>query len=505
MGVGVSTWRLANAVSSRRQLGVVSGTGLDTVFVRRLQDGDSGGHLRRASEHFPLPDIAPEVLRRHYLPDGRHGAPYKVLPTYRLGSSAARERLTMLASFVEVFLAKEGHDGPVGINLLTKIQLPTLSSLYGAMLAGVDVVLMGAGIPREIPAALDALAEHEPASLRFDVEGDTSDVTELMRFDPRTYLVGPMPSLPRPSFLAIIASSSLAKVLARKASGRVDGFVIEGPTAGGHNAPPRGEKTFNDRGEPLYGIRDVVDLDKVKELELPFWLAGGFGAPGRLQEALAAGAAGIQVGTLFAFCDESGLTADLKASVLSHAVRGAVDVFTDPLASPTGFPFKTVRWADDPATGTERQRVCDLGYLRNAYRTPHGRPGLPMCRGARGRVRAEGWLSGGDAGTCLPVQRPHGRYRPRASTLERCGRTAAHHDRRRSDAGCRPVGGPVPLLSGRRDRLSAHRQRSRVDRLTAAQCRPPPRMSRPMAHPNGPERHGPIGSAKPMVDRASGR
>jgi nitronate monooxygenase len=372
MGVGVSTWRLANAVSSRRQLGVVSGTGLDTVFVRRLQDGDDGGHLRRASEHFPLPDIARDVLRRYYLPEGRQGAPYKVLPVYRLSSSAARERLTMLASFVEVFLAKEGHDGPVGINLLTKIQLPTLSSLYGAMLAGVDVVLMGAGIPREIPAALDALAEHEPASLRFDVEGDAPDATELMQLDPRAHLVPPLPSLRRPTFLAIIASSSLAKVLARKASGRVDGFVIEGPTAGGHNAPPRGEKTFNDRGEPLYGIRDVVDLGKVKELDLPFWLAGGFGAPGRLQEALAAGAAGIQVGTLFAFCDESGLTADLKASVLSHAVRGSVDVFTDPLASPTGFPFKTVRWAEDPATGIERQRVCDLGYLRNAYRTPTG-------------------------------------------------------------------------------------------------------------------------------------
>jgi len=111
MGVGVSTWRLANAVSSRGQLGVVSGTGLDTVFVRRLQDGDTGGHLRRAAEHFPLPDVAPDVLRRYYLPDGRRGAPYKMPPMFRLGSSVARERLTMLASFVEVFLAKEGHDG----------------------------------------------------------------------------------------------------------------------------------------------------------------------------------------------------------------------------------------------------------------------------------------------------------------------------------------------------------------------------------------------------------
>ena len=37
MGVAVSGWRLAHAVSSLGQLGVVSGTALDQVFARRLQ------------------------------------------------------------------------------------------------------------------------------------------------------------------------------------------------------------------------------------------------------------------------------------------------------------------------------------------------------------------------------------------------------------------------------------------------------------------------------------
>ena len=46
MGVAVSNWRLANAVSRAGQLGVISGTGMDTVLVRRLQDGDPGGHMR---------------------------------------------------------------------------------------------------------------------------------------------------------------------------------------------------------------------------------------------------------------------------------------------------------------------------------------------------------------------------------------------------------------------------------------------------------------------------
>jgi NAD(P)H-dependent flavin oxidoreductase YrpB (nitropropane dioxygenase family) len=377
MGIGVSNWRLARAVSLRGQLGVVSGTLVDTVLVRRLQDGDAGGHMRRAMEQFPLPGVAAAVLRRYFRPRGRPGTPYAMLPMYRQGVAQGREQITMLANFVEVLLAREGHDGPVGLNLLTKLQLPTLAALYGAMLAGVGYVLMGAGIPREIPAVLDAFAERRPASLRLDVEGVSPDRGERMTLDPAAYWDGSPPSLQRPAFLAIIASNSLATMLARKASGRVDGFVIEGPTAGGHNAPPRGAPQFNERGEPLYGERDEVDPERIRELGLPFWLAGGTGSPAALRQARARGAAGIQVGTLFGYAEESGIAEDLKRSVLAHAARGAVDVFTDPLASPTGYPFKVVRWPADPVASAPelRSRVCDLGGLRVPYVRPDGRLG----------------------------------------------------------------------------------------------------------------------------------
>jgi nitronate monooxygenase len=206
---------------------------------------------------------------------------------------------------------------------------------------------------------------------------------EQISLDPAEYWTTLPPPLKRPKFLAIVASNSLATMLARKSSGRVDGFVIEGPLAGGHNAPPRGKPMFNPRGEPVYGERDDVDLLKILELGLPFWLAGGAGRPERLREARAAGAAGIQVGTLFAYCDESGLTKELKRSVLAGALKGEVQVFTDPVASPTGYPFKVVQWSDDPAALIARERVCDLGYLRVAYRTPGAKiryrcPGEPV-------------------------------------------------------------------------------------------------------------------------------
>ena len=369
MGIGVSNWRLANAVARLGQLGVVSGVAIDTVLARRLQDGDPGGHMRRAMERFPIPGVAAEALKRFFRPGGREpGKPYTLLPMYQQEVSVARDQFSVLSSFVEVTLAKEGHAGPVGINLLTKIQMGNLAFLYGAILAGVDYVIMGAGIPREIPGALDALAQHQPAQLRLEVEDAAPGQAEALVFDPALHWTAAAPPpVVRPRFLPIIASNLLATMLVKKATGRIDGFVIEGPTAGGHNAPPRDRGVSAETGEPLYGPRDEVDLARIRELGLPFWVAGSEGRPDRLRVALAAGAAGIQIGTLFAYCDESGITEPLRRSVLEAALRRKVRVRTDARASPTGFPFKRVSWEGDPAVGVARQRICDLGYLRDAY------------------------------------------------------------------------------------------------------------------------------------------
>jgi nitronate monooxygenase len=379
MGIAVSNWRLAREVSLLGQMGVVSGTAVDSVLVRRLQDGDLGGHVRRAMEAFPWQDTVSDVLKRYFEPDGRPaGVPYKLLAMYRATSARARQEVTVLANFVEVWLAKEGHTGPVGVNLLTKVQMPNLASLYGAMLAGVDYVLMGAGIPKEIPGALDRLAQHEEARLRLDVDGaSASDPAEYLRFDPReSWRHGPPVEIGRPNFLPIVSAGSLALMLARKANGRVDGFVVEGPTAGGHNAPPRGSISYNERGEPVYGERDRCNMQQMRDIGLPFWLAGSAGSPEGLRHALEQGAAGIQVGTLFAYTDESGLDTELKRRVLEQAQTGEIDVVTDAIASPTGFPFKVVQLEGTnalPVMYEARERVCDLGYLRTAYRRQDGR------------------------------------------------------------------------------------------------------------------------------------
>ena len=377
--MGVSNWRLAQAVSKLGQLGVVSGTALDSLFVRRLAEGDPWGDMRRGLDAFPFPDMARRIWNEYFTPGGKAPeASYPNLPMHQRNSPRKLVELCMVSNFVEVFLAREGHKNPVGINFLEKVQMPHLASIYGAMLAGVGYVLMGAGIPLHIPGVLDAFAAHHAAEYKLNVTGAQPGEDTQMHFDPADFAEGTLPVLHRPRFLAIISSNTLANTMLRRASGRVDGFVIEGPTAGGHNAPPRGKLQLNAAGDPVYGERDQVNIPELRELGVPFWLAGGYGNAEKLREALDMGAAGVQMGTAFAFSEESGMRPDLKKSLINQAIAGTGVVFTDPLASPTGFPFKVAQLEGTSSSlpiYQERKRVCDLGYLREAYSTGDGKLG----------------------------------------------------------------------------------------------------------------------------------
>ncbi len=377
MGVAISNWRLARAVSQLGQLGVVSGTGLDNVMIRRLQDGDKNGYVRMALEEFPNQALVKTALEKYFVANEKKHA-YKVASLPSSLGAMGTDFLSVLAAFVEVWLAKQGHNGMVGINLLTKIQTHTLPTLYGALLANVDYVLMGAGIPRDIPDVLEKLSLGGPATLKLEVSGALQGESFTLEFDPNEIQAAPR-LLTRPYFLPIIASNVLATMLARKCSTGISGFIVEMPSAGGHNAPPRGEVHLDGLGQPIYGTRDEVDLVQLKALGYPFWLAGGTGSPQALQTALKQGATGIQVGTLFAYAQESGFAPELKQAVLEQIQTNAIRIFTDPRASPTGFPFKVVEVPNTLSENTvfaTRARVCDLGYLREAYRLEDGSIGF---------------------------------------------------------------------------------------------------------------------------------
>ena len=377
MGAGVSDWKLANSVASVGQLGVISGTALDSVMVRRLQLGDAGGHMRRGLAAFPVPAVAQRILDRYFKSESEADEkPRKLIPGFRIDPTANVVDLTIAANFVEVFLAKEGHQGHVGVNYLEKIQMPNLTSMFGAMLAGVDNVLMGAGIPRTIPGILDALAEWKPVEMRINVEDTDKDDAYFSRFDPlewiRSHLPDmELPKLKRPDFFPIISSNVLALTLAKKSTGKVNGFIVERHIAGGHNAPPRGGMKLNENNEPIYGAKDEANLAQLSKMGIPFWLAGGGSSETGLKDALAQGATGIQVGTAFAYSDESGFDPAIKKRVLEKVKTGDAKIFTDSRGSPTGFPFKVVQLEDtlwDDEVYQSRKRICDLCYLRHPYK-----------------------------------------------------------------------------------------------------------------------------------------
>ena len=271
----------------------------------------------------------------------------------------------MAGGFVEVWLAKHiaairsEAPGPIGINLMEKLKQPTLSALYGAELAEVDIVLVGAGIPYNIPEYLSALGDRQPVTMRLDVT--KASQRHEMTFDPSDYPLPSTTKLIKPAFLAIVASNTLVKALSQH-DNPPNGFVIEGPVAGGHNAPPRNKVE--------YGERDLVNLEDVAEFGHPFWLAGGYDSPEKLKEAQDCGANGIQVGTAFLMSRDSALDPEVRGKIIDRVIGGGVEVVTNMKASPTGLPFKVVQLPgtlSDTETYEDRSRKCDLGFLREAY------------------------------------------------------------------------------------------------------------------------------------------
>ena len=189
MGVGVSGWQLARAVSTAGQLGVVSGIALDHVYARRLQLGDQGGHVRRAFAAFPHQRVAERALERHFIEGGKPAdRPFNLLPMRAVQMAPEVLELLILANFAEVYLAKEGHPGLVGINYLYKIQMPLLASLYGAMLGGVDYVLVGAGSPAPIPGILTRLANNDDVTLDLHTFYASAEQRFSSELRPRTLL-----------------------------------------------------------------------------------------------------------------------------------------------------------------------------------------------------------------------------------------------------------------------------------------------------------------------------
>jgi NAD(P)H-dependent flavin oxidoreductase YrpB (nitropropane dioxygenase family) len=377
MGVFISGWRLAKIVSMLDQLGTVSGVVVERVVARLLQLGDPGGHIRRALSHFPFPWAAEKVINAFYVEGGiPKKTPFKAVPVFTVNPSDLLICLTVCASYAFVWLSKEGHDKPVSINYLEKVAMPHVYAITGAMLADVDYITMGAGIPLQIPGVINDIAEGRPASYRVKVIGKNI-ASHTMEFDPAKFFGGALPPIKKPGFIPIVASNMLADMLAMKLpEGSISKLVVELWTAGGHNAPPR-KIIFGENGEPLpiYGPRDIVDFKKITALGFPWYVGGSYASPKKLRWAQSVGAAGIQVGSILALSDDSDMDPKIRQQARRLGFEGKLVIRTDMRISSTTFPFKVAvlkGTLSEKEIYDERCRICNQGALVTLYERPDG-------------------------------------------------------------------------------------------------------------------------------------
>ena len=180
----------------------------------------------------------------------------------------------------------------------------------------------------------------------------------------------------------------------RKSNGRVDGFVVELPVAGGHNAPPRGQVTLNSRGEPIYGLRDERTCS-IADIGLPFCLAGGYASPEGLARAQGRAPAAFRWAP-------SSPSARNPASPRTPRETHALVATMPPASSP-------IRWPPPPA------------FPSKSSKCPAHSPTPPFICGSRLRPRL--------LRSALPTRRRHGRLPLPGRTPRRLRQEGRRHRR----------------------------------------------------------------------------
>ncbi len=272
MGVGVSLYPLAQAVAKEGGLGLVSSACLDRLVTKRT---------------------------------GNKHSSYE----------GARE---------EVARAKDAG-GFAGINIMVALVRDYEESVRGALDAGADAIISGAGLPLGLPAI----------------------------------------QKPKDTALIPIVSSARALELICKKWERLhyrpDAVVLEGPLAGGH-----------------LGFKiDQIDLDAnllenlfppVKDMarkygDFPVIVAGGIYTHGDIVRFLRMGADGVQMGTRFLATEESSATARYKQAVV--AAKEEDIVVADRPGSPCGLPFRVIKQSPMYVSAQQQLRKpkCDKGYV----------------------------------------------------------------------------------------------------------------------------------------------
>lgn len=279
MGVGVSLHPLAIAVAKEGGLGVISSACLDRIVSKRL---------------------------------GKKVSAYE-------------------AAYIEVSVAKQ-NGGFVGINVMGALARDYNDSVRGALDAGVDAIISGAGLPISLPTIQNPK--------------DTA-------------------------LIPIVSSSRALDIICKKwqkVGYRPDAVVLEGPLAGGHLGFKVDEIDLE--SNKLENLLPPVKELAMKYGDFPVIVAGGIYSHEDILKFLALGADAVQMGTRFLATVESSATEQYKQAVVM-AKPEDIYVAVRP-GSPCGMPFRVLLSAPmfQSCRLGIRKPKCDKGYV--LQKSPEG-------------------------------------------------------------------------------------------------------------------------------------
>ena len=292
MGVGVSAHRLAGTVASLNAVGTIA-----SVDLRRLH-----------------PDLMERTARN------------REMSNCQLKSSINDANLVALDR--EIKAAKEIADGRgmVAVNIMRAVS-EYAAHARQACKSGIDAIVMGAGLPLDLP--------------------------ELTADYPKVALI---PILSDVRGIALVIKKWLRK-------GRLpDAIVIEHPRyAGGHLGAAR----ESDLGDPRFDFETVIPgaLEALRELgvapeTIPLIPAGGINSPEKVAKMFALGASAVQLGTPFAVTQEGDAHPNFKR-VLAEAKPEDIVTFM----SVAGLPARAVRtpWLANYLKRAEKLSAAAVG------------------------------------------------------------------------------------------------------------------------------------------------
>ncbi len=233
----------------------------------------------------------------------------------------------------EIVAAKAATEGIIGVNImvaLTDHESLTLTALD----AGADVLFIGAGLPLKVPQLLT------PERLR----------DESVRIVP------------------IVSSSRAADLICRtwkKYDCIPEGFVVEGPKAGGHLGFKR--EQLEDQAYALEALvpETIAALEPYRQhfsREIPVIAAGGIYTGADIYQFLEMGADGVQMATRFVATHECDAHIDFKQAYID--ARNANDLTI--IDSPVGLPGRALcnKYLRDVSAGANKPFTCPWKCLR---------------------------------------------------------------------------------------------------------------------------------------------